>query len=114
MTSQVISLDEIDFENERFRISEELDSAAMLDSLREIGQLNPVLLLDTKASGKVIICGFRRLHALRQMGRMSVLCRILEADESDPAGIYRLALWDNLSHRQLDPLEKARVLFTLN
>ena len=36
--------------------------------------------------------------------------RVLSPDSPD---VYDLALWDNLSHRRLDPLEKARVLFKL-
>jgi hypothetical protein len=110
MTFHEISLEEIDFENETFRISEELDSASVLNSLRRIGQLNPILLLDRSAQ-KTIVSGFRRLRALKQLGSAQALARILE--DGDSVRIFTLALWDNLSHRQLTDLEKARVLFKL-
>ena len=45
MICREISIEEIDFENEIFRISEEVISAPLTDSIREIGQLNPVVLL---------------------------------------------------------------------
>ena len=105
-------LEEIDVENETFRISEGLDSAPVLDSLREVGQLNPVILLELKPR-MAIVCGFRRIRALRQLGKAGVLARILSAEDCDRTGAFLLALWDNLAHRQLSPLEKARVLFKL-
>ncbi len=113
MTSLDILLEEIDFENETYRISENLNSTSMLASLQEIGQVNPVLLLESRDSRKTIICGFRRLRALRKLGRRSAISRILVADQYSPLQAFGLALWDNLSHRQINPLEKARVISAL-
>lgn len=112
MLIQEISLENIDFEDERFRISEELESSPLMDSLREIGQLNPVLLLE-RDSRKVIVCGFRRVRALARLGMARALARTIPEKSCDPSRTFELALRDNLSHRQLDPLEKARVLFSL-
>lgn len=107
-----ISLEEISLENESFRISEELDSDSVRDSLSQVGQLNPVILLDRKPQ-MAIVCGFRRVRALKQLGMPRVFARILPEKDIDISKTFELALWDNLSHRQLDPLEKARVLFKL-
>jgi hypothetical protein len=112
MICQEISIREIDFENETFRISEEVISAPLTESIRRIGQLNPVVLLKSNLSYS-IVCGFRRLNALRQLNTACVFARIFESGSSGPLGFFDLALWDNLSHRQLDPLEKARVLYKL-
>jgi len=112
MISTQIPLEEIDWEDESFRISEELDSAAVLESVREVGQLNPVILLDL-APRKAIVCGFRRERALRQLGYSEIFARILPGANYDKINIFKLALWDNLSHRQLNGLEKARALFKL-
>jgi hypothetical protein len=112
MIFKEISLEEIDFNNETFRISEELDPALVLDSLREIGQLNPVILLNGNPL-KVIVCGFRRIRAMRQLGSPRILARILSCESCNQLRIFELALWDNLSHRQLNLLEKARVLLKL-
>jgi hypothetical protein len=107
-----IALDEIDCRNETFRITEELDFPPVLKSLQEIGQLNPVCLLEG-SSQKIPVCGFRRLRALRCLGRTTALARIIEIDEGKTVRAFSLAIWDNLSHRQLEPLEKARVLAKL-
>lgn len=112
MVIHEISIAEINLEDERFRISEELEPAAVLQSLREIGQLNPVLLIEQEAR-KTILCGFRRVLALRRLGVRRVLARILSGESCDPVDAYLKALWDNLAHRQLDPLEKARFLSNL-
>jgi ParB-like chromosome segregation protein Spo0J len=112
MNFKEIPLEEIDFDDEEFRISEDLDSAAILKSIREIGQLNPVLFLD-RGSRKVIVCGFRRARAMKRLGNRSVLGRLLSSETHNPLQVFELAIWDNISHRQLNALEKARTLFKL-
>jgi ParB family transcriptional regulator, chromosome partitioning protein len=112
MTYKEISLEEIDWDDETFRISEELDSAVILNSLREIGLLNPMVVLD-KEPRKVMICGFRRGRALKQLGDSRLLVRVLSEETHTKTQLFELALWDNLSHRQLNPLEKARVIYKL-
>jgi hypothetical protein len=112
MIYKEIALEEIDWEDETYRISEELDSQAILDSLKEIGQLNPVVLLDNSPRG-VIICGFRRARALKLLGHSRIFARVLSKENHGTIEIFKLALWDNLSHRQLSPLEKARAIYKL-
>ena len=111
MIFKEISIEEIDWDDETFRVSEELDSIAVLNSLREVGQLNPVVLRD-QTPRKVIVCGFRRARALRKLGRR-ILAQILSPSAVSRAAMFELALWDNLSHRHFSPLEKARALLKL-
>jgi hypothetical protein len=106
-----IPLEEIDLEDETFRISEELDPAPLLESLREVGQLNPVVLLGENGRKKVV-CGFRRARAARTLRMPHVFARTL-AEGTNPERVFLMALQDNLSHRELIPLEKARALSTL-
>jgi hypothetical protein len=112
MICQEISIEKIDCTNGMFRISEEIVSAPLRMSMRVIGQLNPVLLSGGE-SPYTIVCGFRRMHALRQLGASRVLARIMEGNDRDLLGAFNMAVWDNLSHRKFDPLEKARVLYKL-
>jgi hypothetical protein len=112
MTYREISLEAIDWEDETFRISEELDSNAVLDSLKEIGPLNPLVLMD-KEPHKIIVCGFRRGRALKRLGYSRILARVLSEENHTRTQLFELALWDNLSHRQLNPLEKARAIYKL-
>ena len=112
MILKEMALDEISFENETFRISEDLDFPPVRDSLRRVGQLSPVILLDQKPQ-MTIVCGFRRVFALKQLEKTHVFARIISVREWDFARAFELALWDNLSHRPLNPLEKARTLSKL-
>jgi len=112
MTFEEISLETIDFENEMFRISENLDPPGLRASLNAIGQLCPAVLLSQRKALR-IICGFRRLRALRDLGKKTALARVVEDESVDPMRAFSLAFWDNLSHREFDPLEKARLLSTL-
>ncbi|MBN1567514.1 MAG: ParB N-terminal domain-containing protein [Acidobacteria bacterium] len=105
-------MEEISFENDDFRISEDLDSASIRDSIRHVGQLSPVILLDQKPK-LAVVCGFRRVCAFKQLGIPRLYARILSAEDYDAEKAFMLSLWDNLSHRQLNPLEKARVLLKL-
>jgi ParB-like chromosome segregation protein Spo0J len=113
MDTDEVPLEKINFDDESYRISEDLDPAPLQESLREVGQLNPVILLDNAGSTGIIVSGFRRLRALKRMRAGRCLARFLPRDRRHPLAAFRIALWDNLAHRQLDPLEKARVLFTL-
>lgn len=112
MAFKQLPLEEIDFADESFRISEVIDSESMRTSIRAVGQLNPVWVLDDGPK-KRIVCGFRRIHALRRLGGSAVLARVLPKDTCDSLRALEIALYDNLAHRQLDPLEKARALLKL-
>ncbi|NWG14717.1 MAG: ParB/RepB/Spo0J family partition protein [Acidobacteria bacterium] len=113
MNVSEVRLEDVNPDDETCRISEVLDPPQLERSLREIGQLNPVVLCDLGSSGLAIACGFRRHRALQRMGASSVKARMIPRTEGWPLEAFRLALWDNLAHRQLQPLEIARVLFTL-
>lgn len=113
MSIQTILLTDIDFDNRTFLVSEDANEPRMLQSLQKIGQLNPVLLLNGGPERKTIVAGFRRLWALRGMGERCALARLLPKQQYSIADAFRLALWDNLSHRQFKPLEIARALSIL-
>jgi hypothetical protein len=109
-----VPLAAIDFEDETCRISEDLDLVRMRSSLEAVGLINPVILLERAApAGHRIVCGFRRLHGLRRLGRAEAAARFLQPADFSTLEVFLKAVWDNLSHRQLNPLEVARVLFKL-
>jgi ParB-like chromosome segregation protein Spo0J len=114
MIIREVPLSAIEFEDETFRISEDLGLERMIASLRAVGQVHPVLLLERAISEpSEIVCGFRRLHGLRALGKAGAFARILNAAEFTTLEVFLRAIWDNLAQRPLNPLESARVLFTL-
>ena len=110
--SSSVDINGLDAECEDFRISEYLESASLEESLRAVGQLNPVILLD-RGPGTVIVCGFRRVAALRRLGVHTVIARILTLEDCRATHPLELALYDNLAHRKLSPLEQARAVVKL-
>ena len=112
MVLKDIEIGGIDAESEEFRISEELDSECLTDSLRAVGQLNPVVLLE-RGVRTVVVCGFRRLAALRHLGVRVAVARILTAEDCRTTHPMKLALYDNLAHRKLSSLEQARAVAKL-
>ncbi len=114
MIPMEVPLSAVDFEDETFRISEALDLDRMVASLNAVGQIHPVVLLErADGNGHRIVCGFRRLHGLRLMGRGQAMANLLHSTECSTLEAFLKAIWDNLSHRRLNPLEAARVLHTL-
>ncbi len=58
MIVREVALSAIEFEDETFRISEDLDLERMISSLRAVGQVHPVLLLERATSEpSEIVCG---------------------------------------------------------
>lgn len=113
MIFKEVPLENIDFGDQRFRISEELDCSRLEESLRQVGQLQPVHLRERDGSLDTIISGFRRLRALQKLGRSRVLARIWQEPGLDNLQAFQMGLWENLSHRDLNALEKARALVNL-
>jgi ParB-like chromosome segregation protein Spo0J len=109
-----VSLQDIDTGNETFRVSEELDSAPLRQSLAEVGQIHPLTLAAAGGGGLTVVAGFRRFVAIRSLGGKSVLARICGPDSQSALQLFRPALWENLSHRTLNVLEAARALRVLN
>ena len=81
MVIKEVSLRHIDLLDETFRISEDLDPPAMRSSIEAVGQLSPVVLLQ-RENGFGIVCGFRRVRALRILGCDHAVARILERTDA--------------------------------
>ncbi|MFW6147409.1 MAG: ParB/RepB/Spo0J family partition protein [Thermodesulfobacteriota bacterium] len=76
-------------------------------SIERVGILNQPYLFD--GSPFIVVCGYRRLLAVRELGWTEVACRVL------PHGLHPLeallfSLYDNQTVRQFNPIEKAMVL----
>jgi hypothetical protein len=114
MNFSEVELSAIDFKDETFRISEDLILPRMVQSLRAVGLIHPVVLIESEGSSTCsIISGFRRCYGLKSIGAEKAAARILKHGESTTLELFVQAVWDNIAHRQLSPLEAARVLNTL-
>ncbi|MGH9650226.1 MAG: ParB/RepB/Spo0J family partition protein [Terriglobales bacterium] len=81
------------------------DLRGLIDSVREKGVLEPLLVRHLPESGKyMIIAGERRYHAARAAGLREVPCIEKDADDSET---LELALIENLQRKDLTPFEEA-------
>lgn len=78
-------------------------------SLRELGQLQPILVHPT-LDGLAIVAGHRRYLAAKLLGWESIEAKVL----AKPLGTWELhALAENVHREDLTPVEEARVLYRL-
>lgn len=82
----------------------EREMAELIDSVRDLGILQP-LLVRPAGDGFELIAGERRLRAAREVGLATVpaICRETTDDE-----MLTLALVENLQREDLNPIEKAK------
>jgi ParB family chromosome partitioning protein len=77
--------------------------AALADSIREVGVLQPVLVRRTP-EGYELIAGERRVRAARRVGLQSIPALVRETDD---ASTLEHALVENIHRADLNPLEQA-------
>lgn len=103
---ETIRLVDVDFSDTTYRISTQSDFAALAGSISRMGVLVPPLL---RPNGEklVIVSGFLRLSACRQLGIETTSARLTPRD-FDAVACAHCAVAENGLQRPLNPLEAAR------
>ena len=78
--------------------------AALADSIREVGILQPVLVRAAENGGYELIAGERRWRAARRVGLQTVPAMVRVADD---AAMLQHAIVENIQREELNPLEEA-------
>jgi ParB-like chromosome segregation protein Spo0J len=81
----------------------------LLVSIQTVGLIEPPLLQGKKNGLFRIVCGGRRLAACKKIGLDSLSCRVLPSS-FEHQRCLRLAIYDNVAQRALNPVEKSLVL----
>lgn len=110
--SQVRDIPLTDIDTNIAQPRQDFDEAALkelADSIREVGVLQPVLVVENKGRYR-IVAGERRFRAARMAGLTAVPCivRSFSADEQLEA-----ALIENLQREDLNPMEEAQAIRAL-
>ncbi|MCX5903520.1 MAG: ParB N-terminal domain-containing protein, partial [Proteobacteria bacterium] len=83
------------------------------NSIERVGLLYPPYLYYNKHTQYYqIVCGLRRIRACITAGWKEITAHIIDPG-SDEKELFLLSLYDNLSHRVLDPVEQARAALKL-
>jgi ParB family chromosome partitioning protein len=104
-----VQLAEVDWNDTTSLITYGLRPDKLFLSIKAIGLLQKPLLQRKEDGLFKIVCGSRRLTVCRELGLEPVTCQLLPI--SIPLQTcLRLAIYDNLAQRDLNPVEKALVL----
>lgn len=112
-SSRSVLLNDIDIDDERFRISTPPGPIDVLaDAIERIGLLHPPILYE-KEEGYIIVAGFMRIHAYRRLGRPAIDVMLMPAD-SRASDCLKVAVSDNTFHRSLNLIEQSIALSKLS
>jgi len=109
MDIQKVPLDRIDLLDETFSVNYLPDLHKLRSSIQESGLIQPVL-LRKKSDGYQIVCGFRRISVMRELGKSEIESRVFEEKEMDEFQLFSLSLQENLTTRGFNAVEKAIAL----
>ncbi len=108
-TIQKIPLQQIDLSDDTFFVNYLPDLQRLRSSIEEIGLIQPVL-LKKKLSGYQIVCGFRRISVMKELGKSEIESQVFEEKEMDEFQLFSLSLYENLATRGFNAVEKAMAL----
>ena len=106
----LLAISELDERLGRYRLAQPKLEQQMLKSLRDYGQLSPVVVCQLDGQ-KVLVDGFKRLRAARTLkGQDQLVARFLETDEQGAkAAIFNL---NRITGRPVE-LEEAWIIYAL-
>jgi len=107
MITKKVALSEIDLKDTTYLLSDVAPDQKLIDSITDIGLLNPVKLIK-KDKNYIVLAGWKRIHVLLQLGNESVYSQIYENDELLTEHICVLIYTDN--KERITDLEKAELL----
>lgn len=108
-TIQMILLQQISLSDDTFLVNYLPDLQSLRSSIEQIGLIQPVL-LRKKLGGYQIVCGFRRISVMKELGKSEIESRVFEEKEMDESQLFSLSLHENLTTRGFNSIEKAIAL----
>lgn len=106
---QKILLQQIDLSDDTFSVNYLPDLQSLRSSIEQIGLIQPVL-LRKKLGGYQIVCGFRRISVMKELGKPEIEARVFEEKEMGEFQLFSLSLHENLTTRGFNAIEKAIAL----
>ena len=101
---------DLDLENGPYCTSFGRPLKPLASSMQRVGLLNPPLVHRGQGEAWDVVCGFQRLRALLEMGEETCPCLELSTPHPGPVELLLMGVYDNLTTRGLNEVEKGRVL----
>lgn len=114
-TFDSVGISEIDLEDQRYRVSTDGPSEAMVASIKLVDVISPPIVYQGHGAttSYTIVSGFKRLIACEMLGLKEVMVKIIPPDAPLEHRI-RTAIIDNALHRDLNFVEQALVIRLLD
>ncbi len=77
----------------------------LAESIDRNGLLHPLILLKKNDGRYRILCGFRRLQAMKRLGRERVEAKVYQESDFSAEDFFHISLAENTKRRNLNPLE---------
>ena len=107
-----IELNSIDTEFTPFSFSYGFNISELVDSIQKVGLINPPILKKVK-DGFVLVAGYKRILAVKELGWKKVWGLILSEDMPS-FNCLLINFYDNISTRKLNEVEKAILISKLS
>ncbi len=105
--AEAIRLEDIDIENDSFRMSFQPDLTRLTASMLATGLINPIILRGRAPFH--IISGYRRVLAARSLGWVAIDARVYAEKDIDDKTALRITFYENLGTRAFNLIEAAHV-----
>ena len=112
-TDVLVNLKDIDDRPGPYCMSFGFNLRLITQSIKRIGLVNSPFLIENGHGKLIIITGYRRIQALKSLGRDKTPCKILSKSDHSPLECLLLNLYDNIAIRKLNDVEKGMVLCRL-
>ena len=110
MRFTTIDVNKIDLNDDRFRISYFFSLDKLVRSLQSAGLINPPVTI-FRGKSLIILSGWRRILACRQLSIPSI--PVFIAEIPDDLEAFKIPVYENLSVKTYNPVEKAEILYKL-
>jgi ParB-like chromosome segregation protein Spo0J len=109
-----VDMDEICIQPGPYCMSFGYDETGLVRSIEKVGLLNPTCLVAKRAGGFDVVSGYRRILVARSLGWKKIFCRDLTGLKMTTLELLLLNLYDNLTTRPFNEIEKAMALKRLS
>jgi len=110
---ETIELGRVDSTDTTYQISTQTPVEDLMASIQEVGLLSPPLLRSSDSDRFIIVSGFKRISACRELGWDHMDARIAGGAVSD-LDCCRMAIADNTSRRTLNAVEQSSAVSKLS
>jgi len=109
-----VKLEEVSILPGPFTMSFGFNLAPLSESIKNIGIVNSPVVSKSEEGTLHVVTGYRRVGALRSLGKKIVTCRMVQKADLPPLQGLLLSLYDNLATRKFNPVEKGMILSRLS